>query len=382
MTIREPFEPPSVKEWALIIHADSAGDRVDVYWADINAGRIGLRLASEVKAWRRRDDLLTIGRRLRIAIPSGGMVEPVLSSEPDSPELVVPLSSGWNALDHPDPVEESDALIALGRNPQSIASATKELEPPEIASGGVASARPAPASSPPEGPREPVAPSTGPARIESRHDYLAGRVRALIEHSETAKMALARAWPEGVSGLRNDGQTWEELDLILDAVLKVEKDHSVPFYPEWDDPDIEESKSAHPSNVWARPKVTQSTPDDRENIQGAIMAHPRSGLMRRWIGYAINGGIDHNIDTAALAHALFEFGNMSQTEWPDDDLTTMLDGSLRALGYSGGVEELGRFNPEHAPLLMSAAFAIAAGNAYLLFGEDEKPIVRTNVVRK
>jgi hypothetical protein len=354
VSIREPFEPPSVRDWALIIHADSAGERVDVYWADINAGRIGLRLASEVKAWRRRDDLLTIGRRLRIAIPSGGMVEPVLSSEPDSPELFVPIDIG---------------------NPPSFASATKELEPLEPVEPPAAPVIEGPA----EGPREPVEPSTGPARIESRHDYLAGRVRALIEHSETAKMALARAWPEGVSGLRNDGQTWEELDLILDAVLKVEKDHSVPFYPEWDDPDIEESKSAHPSNVWARPKVTQSTPNDRENIQGAIMAHPRSGLMRRWIGYAINGGIDHNIDTAALAHALFEFGNMSETEWPDDDLTVMLDGSLRALGYSGGVDELGRFNPDHAPLLMSAAFAIAAGNAYLLFGEDEKPIVRTNI---
>ena len=70
---------------------------------------------------------------------------------------------------------------------------------------------------------------------------------------------------------------------------------------------------------------------------------------------------------------------MSESEWPDDDLTTMLDGSLRALGYMGGCSELGKFNPDHAPLLMSAAFAIAAGNGYLLFDDEGKPVVRTNV---
>jgi hypothetical protein len=328
MAIREPFEPESVKDWALIIHADSAGERVDVYWADINAGREGLELASRVKAWRRRDDLLTIAHRLRIVIP---------------PE-----------------------------NPDSIANATKEVEPSDAA--------PEPVVPVPSMPREgPTTPGDGRS-LDLRHEYLAGRVRALIEHSETAKQALARAWPQGVSGLRNDGQSWEQLDLILDAVIRVEKDHSVPFYPEFVDPNIEEAKREHPSNVWARPKIEQSTPDDRNHIQEAIMVHPRSALLRRWIGYAITGGIDHNIDTTALAHALSEFASISETEWPDDDLTQMLDGSLRALGYMGGCEELGKFNPEHAPLLMSAAFAITAGNAILLFdAETGKPIVRTNV---
>jgi len=359
--IREPFEPPSVRDWALIIHADSAGERVDVYWVDINAGREGLRLASEVKAWRRRDDLLTLAHRLRIVIPDD--------------EPVTPNQIGYPGQSSPEAIDIE--------NPPSIASATKELE--TLDGSGKPARSPEPSSetvapSPVEGPSEPVERRTGPERIESRREYLAGRVRAILAHSETASKALARAWPEGVPGLKHSGQSMDDLDRILDAVQFIEKNHSIPFYPEWDDPELEASKLAHPSNVWARPKETKSTPEDKENIQGAIMAHERSALIREWIGYAISGGIDHNIDTTALAHALFEFGKLPEAEWPDEDLTVMLDGSLRALGYANGCLDLGRFNPEHAPFLMSAAFAITAGNAYLLFdAETGKPIVRTNV---
>jgi hypothetical protein len=307
---REPFSPESVKDWALIIHADSGGERIDVYWVDLAAGRIGLALADNVRQWRRRDDLLIIGRQLRIA-PA---IEPELPPEP-------------------------------------------EPEPPALA------------------PREPVE----GRRLASRHEYLAERIRAILAHSAVAGQALARAWPEGVSGLRNDGQSWEQLDDIQSAVELIEASHSVPFYPPWDDPELADSMADHPSNVWAEPKLRAATQEDRETVRDQIEKHPRAALMRKWIGFAIGGGIDHAVDTTALAHALFEFACLDETEWPDEDLTIMLDGSLRAIGYLDGVAQLGRFNPEHAPLLMSAAFAITAGNAYLLFDEHDKPIVRTNV---
>ena len=230
---------------------------------------------------------------------------------------------------------------------------------------------------PPEGASEPVETS----RALARHDYLAGRVRTLVAHSAVAAQALQRAWPVGVPGLKHEGHSWEQLDDIQSALELVEKNHGVPFYPPFDDPELERAIADHPSNVWAKPKARAATVDEKNDITAHILAHPRSALMRRWIGYAIDGGIDHAIDTAALAHALFEFGAIDESEWPDDDLTTMLDGSLRALGYENGTGDLGRFNPDHAPLLMSAAFAITAGNAYLLFGEDGKPVVRTNVKR-
>jgi len=78
-----------------------------------------------------------------------------------------------------------------------------------------------------------------------------------------------------------------------------------------------------------------------------------------------------------LSNALVEFASISEEEWSDEDLTIMLDGSLRAIGYDDGLKALGRFDPEHAPLLMSAAFSIAAGSTILVFDEKERPVVRT-----
>ena len=59
---RSEFIPQSLPDWALIIHADSAGTRIDAYWVDIESGRKGLALANEVKEWRRRSDLLSAAR--------------------------------------------------------------------------------------------------------------------------------------------------------------------------------------------------------------------------------------------------------------------------------------------------------------------------------
>lgn len=322
---RTPFVPESVPDWAIVIHAESSGTRVDVYWVDIEAGRRGCQLANEVRAWRRRTDLLTIARRMPVS------------------------------------VRTAEHALMVDREAERLA-------PPE--------APPLDAERPPEAPSGPVEAS----RADSWHEYLAGRVRAILAHSDTAKQALQRAWPVGVPGLKNEGQTWEQLEAILEAIEFVEKNHSVPFYPAWNDPALAESRLAHPSNVWAKPKETKPTQADRDSIREGLAIHPRNRVLRRWIQTAVDGeGIDSEIDTTALAHALYEFARVSETDWPDDDLTLMLDGSLRALGYANGVSELGRFDPEHAPLLMSAAFAIAAGNAMLLFDENEQPIVRTNI---
>ena len=294
---RFPFEPESVKDWALIIHADSAGTRVEVYWVDIKAGRLGLTLAREVKAWRRRDDLLTLGRKIRI--------EP----EPEAP--------------------------------------------------------PEPPTAPPER-----------RNTLGRYEHTRDRVRAILAHSDVAAKALQRAWPMGTPGLREFQHSWEQLDQIIEAVERIEGDYSLPFFAPWVDPD-QESPTI---NVWSKPSTSSSGNDqEKASIQDGIMAHPRADLIRRWIGDAVTGGIDHRFDTTALAHSLFEFAMLKEDEWNDDDLTLMLDGSLRAMGYVNGTKDLGRFNPEHAPILMSAAFAIAAGNAMLLFDEDENPIVRTNI---
>jgi hypothetical protein len=326
--IREPFEPESVKDWGLIIHADSAGTRVDVYWVDINAGRIGLALANEVRQWRRRDDLLTMGRQIRIT-----------------------------------PTFTADDVVGVDR------TRWDDIEPGTYS-------EPAPESDRP--PLAALAPAEA-SRVQSRREYLTGRVRAVLAHSDVAAKALQIEWPQGIPGLKHEGHTWEQLEAITAAVERVEANHTIPFYGEWNDPSDSGEYEIPFSDRWAKPSEAKPTDEDRESIQTALANHPRSGLMRRWISYAITGGIDHTQDSTALAHALFEFGKVPESEWSDDDITTMLHGSLRAIGYDDGVYSLGRFNPEHAPLLMSAAFAIVAGNAYLLFDENNEPIVRTNV---
>lgn len=304
------FEP--IKDWALIIHADSAGTTIDVYWVDIESGRNGLRLAREVKAWRRRDDLLTIGRRLRIVVPD----------------------------DH-----QADDIDAT--------------DPPDV----------------------PTVPADD-HRATSRYEWLRGRVQAILGHSDIARQALARSWPVGVAGLKSFNHSMHDMDAIELGCDQVEKDHSVPFYPLWDDPDMQASIDSHPSNRWAKPNAvsTPATREESDELAMQLVNHPRSGLVRKWLMVAINEeGIDSSLDQTALSHALYEFAMLPEAEWPDDDLTTMLDGCLRAIGYPKGIKQLGRVNPEHGPIIMSAAFAITAGQAMLLFDDEGNPIVRTNI---
>lgn len=329
---RIPFDQECVKDWALIIHADSMDTRIDVYWVDIRAGRLGLQLAREVKAWRNRDDLLTIGHRFTVVAP------PVIDNYADQQ------------------IEADESVDAI----KYLAERVPVPELPTPAAPEVPASVP---RDPAERPRE-----------DSRTEYLAGRVRAVLGHSDTAGKALQLLWPKGIPGLKAGGHSWEQLSIIQAAIERVERDHSVPWYPEWNDPDVEEARLAHPSNVWARPETTQPTQDDRENIQAALAEHPRANLIRDWLTMS---GRNESGNTVPLAHALFEFAKLDATEWNDADLTTMLDGSLRALGYEDGIKQLGQFNPPDGPKLMSAAFAIVAGNAMLLFDENERPVVRT-----
>jgi hypothetical protein len=273
---RTPFDPPSNSDWALIVHADSAGTRVDIYWVDVNAGRKGLRLANEVKGWRRRDDLLTIAR---------------LPHAP--PSAPTPLPVGARLL-------------------QSTTGADQ-----------------------------------GP-RLASRADHLRTRVRAVIEWSEIAAKALQRDWPRNVRGLKNEGHSWEDLDAIQSVIEKIEADYSVPFgETTWIDP-VDTSKERHPSNT---------------------KADKRKPLMISWLNQLT---IDDAAELDEVINVLLPFANLSDSEWSNDDIDLMLVGSLRAMG----VNSLAELKVDHAPYLLSAAFALAAGNAILLFDEQDNPIVR------
>jgi hypothetical protein len=323
-----PFDPPTYQDWGLIVHADSGGTEVAMYWVDLNAGLEGLKLSQQVKQWRQRGDLLALG-----AGPVMATSAPVPSVAP----VVAPV-------------------------------APEALEAPSVAQG---------------------APSPQGDRRASLYLHTRDRVKAILDHSDIAAKALARGWPMGVPGLKSDQHTWDDLQDIIDVVQKVETDYSVPFFPAWVDPD--DSRARHPSNFadkWARPRKGDPAPvEGRTDIGQAINEHPRKHLLHGWVTTAAAGGIDTTIDTFALAHALLEFASIDTTGWPtdqmshDDQLSLFLEGTLRAIGYKNGLLELGRVNPEHAPLIMQAAFSITAGTAVLLYQEDGTCILRTNVVK-
>jgi hypothetical protein len=264
-----PFDPPNYPDWALIVHADSAGTRVDVYWVDVNAGRLGLDLAGQVKGWRRRSDLLTMAR-----------------TEPASSPAVAPV----------------------------------------------------------------VAPA-GPEH-QDRAEYLRGRVRAVLAHSELAAKAMARAWPAGVPGLKQTGHTAEQLEMIQTAVEAVETNQGVPWFPAFK-PDVDASINRHPSSGF--PKST-----DRA-----------AQLVRGWLGQA-----DLSTDQVADAIvALLPFGSLPEGEWSTTDIDTMLIGSIRALGLVG-LDEMNQLDEAGWKQVHSLGFAVAAGQAALMFDEAGNPIVR------
>lgn len=220
----------------------------------------------------------------------------------------------------------------------------------------------------------PVVPSDGPGD-PAVHQWLRERVQRLVAHSERAGKALQLAWPVGVQGLKHQGHTQAELDAIETACDRIETDYSIPFGASR--PSVELSMRLHPSwsDRWAKPEGT--TPSDQAATQrNAINGHPRRALILSWVNQAVAGGVDRNADQYALSNALYEFASLSEDDWSDDELTIMLDGSLRALGYADGIRGLGKFDPSHAPLLMSAAFAITAGNATLMYDDQERPVVR------
>ena len=319
---RYPFEPPSFSDWALVMHVVPEDERCDVIWVDVNAGREGLDLADRVRDWRRRTDLL---------VPA---MPPQRNAAPEPAQV-----------------------------PQDASEPTPEPEP----------------SQSPQGSPQDIS----DALYRDLWDWLRGRVLSVREHSELAAKHLQRLWPAGVPGLREPGHSLEQLDAIEQALNIVERDHTVPFPSA--DPRIKESIKHHPSwsDRWAKPKNDDppASAEEKHAIDTGLRNHPRRLLLADWSRKALTN-LDHSIeDRTALAHALFEFASIQPEDaWSDDDLTTMLDGTLNALGYGGGVHELGRVKAEDAPKIMSAAFAITSGSALLAFDEQDRPVVRFNVV--
>jgi len=309
---RSPFDPPNYPDWALVVHALPERDSCELYWVDITQGRAGLALAHQVWEWRRGTGLLTA------AIPP-------LRAVPDVPQ-------------EPQEPSEPPQGTSEPREPAGLSESLPEIEESRL--------------------------------LPEVKEWLRARVLVIMNHSDLAKQQLARRWPEGVPGLKADGHTMEQLDMLAAAIDQVEADWSIPFGPS--DPRVLASQARHPSAVQ----------DDAEMalLSKAVHEHPRTHLLRAWSLAAVKGTVGAPVQNRyPIAYALLDFASLPVEHWSDDDVTEVLVGTLNAMGYPGGLADLVYLKPEDAPTILSAAFAIATGNAMLMYDADDKPVVRFNV---
>ena len=386
---RTEFDPPTFQDWALIIHVDALDARTDVYWVDLEAGRMGIELAQRVREWRKRTDLILPARPP--LYPVADIKEPEVIATSDKLTINVRVGDGAATVDMAEVVEEIDKAIeregSKERHPSN--------EPPDTPRASLAAVEEAPAPlapvDVPDALADVVAPSTDlpegdPERQPTTVDlaavrtWLRQRINAIREAGEGPTGMLQRKWPTGVPGLKHDTQTADMLDAVSEVVWKVEAEYSLPFPTT--DPRTPVVAPRDFSTRWSKPTGND---DPREDMGDApaiafrmeLDKHPRRALLRGWTELAMANDNPAITDRWALTHALYEFAMLPVAEWNDDDVTQLLDGTLRAIGYEDGIYALGNVVAEHAPHIMSSAFAITAGNALLLYGEDGLPVVRT-----
>lgn len=312
---RTPFDPPTNRDWALVVHVGWEDGTCAMHWVDLEAGRAGIALALDVYAWRRRTDMITPARPPLRIVPS----EPPAPTVPDDPITPSngPTEAGFVA------VPDISAHVGHGHTSPDVLALVRE--------------------------------------------WLRERVAAIVAHGDGPTFMLQGVWPDGVAGLKHEGHTEAQLDAIAHAITLVESEWSMSWAVR--DP------RAVASDAWANGR-TSATNTERDALAQSVANHPRKALLEKWsvIGKA---GLDPTItDRLAITHALYEFALVND-DWSDEDVTEMLDGTLRAIGYENGIDALGKVIPEHAPHVMSAAFALVSGSAVLLYREDGKPVVRT-----
>lgn len=373
---RTPFDPPTYQDFAIIVHMDANDGRCDMYWVDLEAGRFALDLSERVREWRKRTDLIVPAHPPLRAVP-----EVITESDNEPINVVIPIA---------DVIHEIDASLraAADRHP----SAEPLARPPVAPQAPLAAVVGPPAPTRPLGagdaPADHVSPSTDlPKRDPERQSttdvvdavraWLRDRIGRIREAGEAPTAKLLRDWPMGVPGLRHNTQTEAELDAVSEVVWNVEKEFSLPFPTP--DPRTPQVENHNFSTRWAKPTGDDTPTDATSAMEFRLQLdkHPRKALLRAWAELALTNALPTITDRWALTHALYEFAMLPLDEWSDDDVTEMLDGTLRAIGYDDGVYSLGHVIAEHAPLIMSSAFAITAGNALLLYDDKGNPVVRT-----
>lgn len=315
---REPFDPPTYKPWALIVHLNVDDARSDLYWVDMNAGREGLALSERVREWRQRTDLVMPAR-------------PPLRAVADDERETAPVA--------PAPVAANSPALPSVRPPDGRNASAPVVVPAD--------------------------PPADVADLAGLRTWLRMRIEEVRNAGEAATNALLLAWPDDTPGLKYEGHTVAQLHAISEALWKVEAEYSLPFPPPLPVENEEDAKA------WRNPADAFAMTD----LAGAIATHPRRNLVEEWVS-AYDSGVTRNARSRyQVVRALVEFANLPD-EWQDNEVREMLDGTLRAIGYDDGIKGLHSVSATNAADITSAAFAIQTGIAMVLYDERDRPVVR------
>lgn len=157
----------------LLVHLPSGKATCDIYEVDLQMGLEAARLASSVRTWQKKKNVVR-----KISEPTHGV-----SEEKTGEERAVAANPSVPA---PSPVTIDQLAVAF---PGSVVVADPD-----------------------------------------KREWVADRVRTIVGHSTDAVQHLTAVWPEGVPTLKgSQDHTSEQLDMIVVALEKTERQFELPF---------------------------------------------------------------------------------------------------------------------------------------------------------
>jgi hypothetical protein len=305
----------------LLVHLPSGKATCDVYEVDLTLGLEAARLASSVRAWQKRKDVVT-----KISQPTHGVSE-----------------------------EKTGEKSAVAANPSVPVPSPVTVEQVQQAfPGSMIVADP------------------------DKREWIANRVRAIVAHSTEAVQYLMNVWPDGVPTLKaSQDHTNEQLDLIASALDRTERQHEMPFGTP--DPTLPKPEARPVAQVSTRKKAAidegpimsaadldaikqklAAAPDEERAVIGRIAAEAsaaKHGISLKQLGSARR----FEIVRALLALAPFS---------ADDVMRTIVaqvnqDANTKPLGAV-----IGAFTIAEATSLHDICADIDAGRAELRFNAD------------
>lgn len=306
----------------LLVHLPSGKATCDVYEVDLTLGLEAARLASNVRAWQKRKDVVT-----KISQPTHGVSE-----------------------------EKTGEKSAVAANPSVPAPSPVTIEAiQEAFPGSKIVADPA------------------------KREWITERVRAIVGHSTEAVQYLTGVWPDDVPTLKaSQDHTNEQLDLIAAALDRAERQYEMPFATP--DPTIAKPQ---PRAVGQVPALVRKQAVDEGPIMSAADLEAIKAKLNQAPAEdrAVIGRIAAQASAAKRSISLKQLGSARRFEivrallalapFSDDDVMSAITAQVNPAARNkplGAV--IGAFTIAEATSLHDTCADIDAGRAELRFNAD------------